>query len=93
MAFQKGNRRQSVFEPRAIFYKEAAATGIVTLPRHFRPFSPVFATLPPSAPAAASITAVRVLPPASGLAWAAGGRPRVQITLSGGPADVLFTQA
>lgn len=91
MAFQPGNRRQSVFAPRAIKYYSAvtaAASLILNLPRTFRPFSPILATLPPYAPAGISITAVKWLPRLG------VGQPfRAQLTMVGsGTTDLLLTQ-
>lgn len=87
MAFAKGNRKQSVFAPRASVYLLGALNGrtapvsfIVELPRQFRLFSPVIVGVPQGLPSGHTISAN--LLPAEG-PQAAGHRPRLQVELSG----------
>lgn len=96
MPFQPGNRRQSVFAPRATFYALVAGSGVQTInvPRTFKPYSPVIATPAIDAPSGYAVNWARLLPPASG-SYASGAHPRLNFSTAGGGSQigVTFIQA
>lgn len=101
MAFHRGNQRQAVFSPRAIFFlagalrgKTAPASDTLTLPRQFRLFSPVIVGVPSGLGTGQTISA-NLLPPTTPAAT--GGTLRLQVELGGtgtvpGDGDLLVTQ-
>lgn len=100
-AFAAGNRKQSVFSPRASVYVVGALTGktaptsfIIEAPRQFRLFSPLLVGVPQGLPGGHTISA-NLLPATT--PQASGGRLRIQIELGGTGAitegDVLVNQA